>query len=438
MALPSTAGRSWCAVLCALLDQAGHAAIVVDMAVPMLPILHANQPFAALTGWGVEEAVGQNCRFLQCPQTEPQALDTLISCVRQRTSCRVRITNARKDGATFLNDFSMHAVHDTNGGCKYSIGMLADASAGTSSGLEALRAALPTRFEASLQPKPPSKFVPVDPLAQWKEFQPQTSKMMRMLWSTDPDGALRRFLTLPSIMSQPAIASLGSFLSSKSPEDERLLEGLVQRQREGTWSAMAGRTDKGSAPPAARPTVATVATPPANLTSEEMRAEAERSGRWDAMHQLLQSSGAAVEADGAAASHQRAAREAAARKLISNHANVLLDLTNASETLNIEGRPLTQQFVLRRVAPADRSFADEFLLELARRLLGRCSSVSWRVELGSARAASVWMMASKYLDGRIQSTPDQKPGRTPDVSVEAAAAMKAVMAEMQASAAAMI
>ena len=35
-----------------------------------------------------------------------------------------------------------------------------------------------------------------------------------------------------------------------------------------------------------------------------------------------------------------------------------------------------------------------------------------------------------YLEGRIQDKPEMKPGRTPDMSAEAGAAMKAVLAEI--------
>ena len=39
-------------------------------------------------------------------------------------------------------------------------------------------------------------------------------------------------------------------------------------------------------------------------------------------------------------------------------------------------------------------------------------------------------MTAQYLDGRIQGRPEQKPGRTPDMGPEAAAAMRAVLADL--------
>ena len=49
----------------------------------------------------------------------------------------------------------------------------------------------------------------------------------------------------------------------------------------------------------------------------------------------------------------------------------------------------------------------------------------------SPRVAAVWAQAAAYLDGRIHAAPEQKPGRAPDMSVEAADAMKAVMADVR-------
>ena len=71
-----------------------------------------------------------------------------------------------------------------------------------------------------------------------------TSKLIRLLWSTDMDGAMRKFLTLSPALSQPALASVGKFLNSKAPDDEQLLAKLVTHQTRGMWDAMAGRTDQ--------------------------------------------------------------------------------------------------------------------------------------------------------------------------------------------------
>jgi len=245
--MPPTAGIGWLAALCALLDRSPHAAIVVDMSVPMVPIMYANSAFTSLTGYTAKEAIGRNCRFLQGGQTEGGALATVVRAVRERSVCTVRITNVRKDGSPFPNDLSLHPVHDSAGMYRFNIGVLSDASASAPASavpLSTLRASMPARFDVSLQPPSPLPFAPCDALAQWKEFQPSTSKLMRLLWSTDPDGALRRLLTLPAVLARPAITSLGSFFASKLPEDEKRLATLVGLMQRGEWSVLAGRVDQ--------------------------------------------------------------------------------------------------------------------------------------------------------------------------------------------------
>ena len=160
------------------------------------------------------------------------------------------------------------------------------------------------------------------------------------------------------------------------------------------------------------------------------------------------------------------AREVAARKLIRNHAYVLRDLTNPSRVTNINGVGLSQ-WNLERVAPEHALHAELALLEIARRLLGlpprpRPSSVSSvsspspRPNLGlpprprprarpprRAHASTdeaedtedtvrraVWAATARYLAGRIQASPEEMPGRTPDMSPAAASAMRAVLSEL--------
>ena len=72
---------------------------------------------------------------------------------------------------------------------------------------------------------------------------------------------------------------------------------------------------------------------------------------------------------GAVALHSKEARDEAVRKLVSNHARVLRDVVHPSSTSNIENKPLTQ-LALRRIHPRERDAVDEFLREVAFRLLG--------------------------------------------------------------------
>ena len=154
---------------------------------------------------------------------------------------------------------------------------------------------------------------------------------------------------------------------------------------------------------------------------------------WLMLHDALEereSSGAPAE--GAAAAHAHMAREAAARKLIGNHARVLRDLCNPNPITNIEGKLLTQ-LELERVGVGCASYADEVLRETARRLLGRRAGLELlevQPDPSNEAQTAAWSATVEYLLGRIQSTEDQKPGRTPDLEYHVSGAMKATLEEV--------
>ena len=134
---------------------------------------------------------------------------------------------------------------------------------------------------------------------------------------------------------------------------------------------------------------------------------------------------AAMAGDGALAAHSKEARQEAGLKLRNNHDRVLADVCNSSPSLNIDGKPLTQRELVR-VSPEHMEHADEALHEIARRLLGE-----GLMEPPTVEAGMVWGEVAVYLDGRIHSTATEKPGRKPDMSPPAAAAMRAVLQQMR-------
>jgi len=152
---------------------------------------------------------------------------------------------------------------------------------------------------------------------------------------------------------------------------------------------------------------------------------------WDRLLELLRA-GVGMDAYGAAETFSANARTEALNKLLSNYKRVIADLTNPSTQLGIENKPLTQTS-LQRLPGVLVHHVDCCLRELSRRLLGMKPGVA---ELNAPLVAStpvqamVWMGVSRYLQDRIQSKPEEKPGRTPDMGEEAAAAMRAVLAEL--------
>ena len=93
------------------------------------PIVYANQGFARLTGYSVEEAVGRNCRFLQGPGTDPEALEQLRKAVRQGEACSVDLLNYAKDGTPFWNHLAITPVHGADGQVTHFVGVQSDITA---------------------------------------------------------------------------------------------------------------------------------------------------------------------------------------------------------------------------------------------------------------------------------------------------------------------
>jgi PAS domain S-box-containing protein len=246
VSMPSTRGTNWVAVLYHLLDQSQHAVVAVDMLTPGLPLDYCNEAFSALTLWPRNEALGKSCRFLQDQKTEPQVLSNMITAIRRHEHFAQRITNVRKDGSHFSNDLSLHPIFDSNNVCRLMVGMLGVASDAEVSPptLISLRKHLPSSpVDVALMPCEPSKFEPVPVVEQWKEHQGTNTKLIRLLWATEPDGALRQLLAMQPMMAQHFVSSFAQFLAaSQRTEDEKLLAKVLEQQRSGAWSPLAGRT----------------------------------------------------------------------------------------------------------------------------------------------------------------------------------------------------
>jgi PAS domain S-box-containing protein len=77
--------------------------IITDPRQPDNPIVFCNRAFMKLTGYGRDEIIGRNCRFLQGPETDPVAVSAIRHAIEERTDVNIDILNYRKDGSTFWN-----------------------------------------------------------------------------------------------------------------------------------------------------------------------------------------------------------------------------------------------------------------------------------------------------------------------------------------------
>jgi PAS domain S-box-containing protein len=85
---------------------------ITDPNRPDNPIVFVNEGFSRITGYGREEAIGRNCRFLQGADTSAEAIGRIRDAIREARPCFVEILNYRKDGRPFWNALSIAPIFD--------------------------------------------------------------------------------------------------------------------------------------------------------------------------------------------------------------------------------------------------------------------------------------------------------------------------------------
>ena len=103
--------------------------IIADARAPDMPIVFANNAFLGLCGYGRDEILGRNCRFLQGPDTDPEAVRLLSDSIAAGRPATVDILNYRKDGTPFWNALQISPVHNGEGELVFFIGSQIDVTA---------------------------------------------------------------------------------------------------------------------------------------------------------------------------------------------------------------------------------------------------------------------------------------------------------------------
>ncbi|WP_279482865.1 histidine kinase famiy protein [Aureimonas sp. SK2] len=101
---------------------------VTDPYQPDNPIVFANNAFIQMTGYSREEIVGNNCRFLQGPDTDRATIAEVRAAIESRSEIATEVLNYRKDGSTFWNALFISPVYDPNGKLVYFFGSQLDVS----------------------------------------------------------------------------------------------------------------------------------------------------------------------------------------------------------------------------------------------------------------------------------------------------------------------
>ncbi|MFS0858911.1 ATP-binding protein [Paenibacillus taichungensis] len=101
---------------------------VVDATLPDFPLMYVNEYFSELTGYSAEESIGQNCRFLQGPDTDSETVQHIREALNKQQSIKTEILNYTKHGQKFWNELNIDPIFDDSGECLFFVGIQYDIS----------------------------------------------------------------------------------------------------------------------------------------------------------------------------------------------------------------------------------------------------------------------------------------------------------------------
>src|SRR3954470_3411726 len=108
--------------LFASIELSPIATVVTDALRPDNPIVAVNAAFTAMTGYGAQEIVGRNCRFLSAAAPDSPGRVALRQAILEQRAVLAHVVNRRKDGTLFENAVMIAPVRGDGGQVRYFIG----------------------------------------------------------------------------------------------------------------------------------------------------------------------------------------------------------------------------------------------------------------------------------------------------------------------------
>lgn len=113
-------------VLSAILDECVNGVTLADPDLEDAPIVYANKAFERLTGYGQEDIIGYNCRFLQGEDREQAARYQITEALKNHEAIEVTLRNYKKDGSLFHNHLKIVPLFDNKQRVLYYLGVQYD------------------------------------------------------------------------------------------------------------------------------------------------------------------------------------------------------------------------------------------------------------------------------------------------------------------------
>jgi PAS domain S-box-containing protein len=108
------------------MDEAPVGVVITDPEQDDNPIVYANERFREMTGYGDEDILGRNCRFLQGEETEEKPVRRMREAIDACEPVTVTLRNYTKDGSLFWNRVSIAPLLDSEGEATNFVGFQED------------------------------------------------------------------------------------------------------------------------------------------------------------------------------------------------------------------------------------------------------------------------------------------------------------------------
>lgn len=110
------------------IEKAPVGIVLSDPSQPENPMVYTNQRFCELTGYEESEILGQNCRFMQGPKTDPESVAEIRSAIESEEPVSTVLRNYREDGTTFWNQLTVAPIRNEDGDVRNWVGFQEDAT----------------------------------------------------------------------------------------------------------------------------------------------------------------------------------------------------------------------------------------------------------------------------------------------------------------------
>ncbi|MDA0781797.1 MAG: PAS domain-containing protein [Rickettsiales bacterium] len=97
-----------------------------DVSSPDQPLVYVNGGFERMTGYGKDEILGKNCRFLQGNETDKNEVAKIRNAINLRQHCTIEFLNYKKNGEKFWNRLTVSPVSLPEDTKQYYVGVQCD------------------------------------------------------------------------------------------------------------------------------------------------------------------------------------------------------------------------------------------------------------------------------------------------------------------------